>query len=126
MAEEEKDITMIEPLIVAMAKARDAKRHHKAQADKYERLEREIQEQVAKVLGSAQVGVVRGQAVIRHTLSSRFSPAQFRQENPDLYQQVVRMEEKEVVDTDLLRSIDEDMYKRYLVPVWTNNYEVPS
>ena len=118
------DLTIIEPLILAHRRARNAEAQHKQEAEAYARRAREIEEQIAKVMGNARVGLVGDKEVIRRTPTTQFASALFRTQRPDLWEQVKTVEIKDVIDFDKLKQIDPEAYAEFQVTRWYNKAEV--
>lgn len=124
MADEEKDVKVLEALLVAHKRAVDGRRSHKAEADRLDRVAHEIEEQIDRYLGTASVGTIDSGVVIRRVKTGQFANAQFRQAHPDLYDQVVRMVGKEEVDQKELQRIAPEIYDQFCTTRWYNDLEL--
>lgn len=120
----EVDLTAVRDLVTAMARADAEIRRVKQDLDKLTRLRDQIRDQLSRLMGNNEVGLVNGAAVLKRTTSKQFATAQFRTENPDLYELVKTYDMKEIVDTDKLVQIAPSVYEKYLTVRWTNTMEV--
>lgn len=118
------DLTAIQELIVAEKRADQARIAAEKEAAGYKRVRDQIRNQLDRVMGANEVGLVGNQEVLRKTLSEQFAHARFREENPDLWDLVKVVETKETVDVDKLKQISESTYEKYCTTRWTNTIEV--
>lgn len=120
----EKNLDVIKPLVLAHAKARATKKWHEAEAARNDRVAKEIEEQIAKVLGDADTGIIDNAVAIRRVPTSQFAIAQFRSKYPDLYEEVRVPVIKDDVDKDKLKQIAPEVYGEFATTRWYNDMQV--
>lgn len=120
----EADLTQIKAMLQAEARATKELRASKAYQDKLTRARDQLRDQIARLMGSHDVGIVDGTSVLKRTVSQQFAKARFREENPDLYDAVKTYEMTEVIDVDKLKEMAPNVYQEYLTVRWTNTIEV--
>lgn len=122
----ELDLDQVEELVAAEARADQARIKAEKEAEGFKRVRDTIREQLARLMGDHEVGLIRNQEVLRRVSSNQFAHARFRDENPDLYEQVKTVEIKDVVDREKLAAIAPEVYAKYLGTRWTNTYGMTS
>lgn len=120
----EKAIDVIKPLVVAHARAKALKKEHEALAARHDRAAKEIEEQISKVLGDADTGIIDNAVAIRRVPTSQFAIAQFRTKYPDLYAQVKFPVLKDDIDRDELKRIAPEVYAEFCLTRWYNDMTV--
>jgi hypothetical protein len=118
------DLSAYAQLVQAEKSADESRRYHEAEAKQYERVRDQIREQLARVMGTAELGIINGKEVLKRTTSEQFAWARFRTENPDIAAEYIVPKLVEEVDKKRLASELPDLYHRYCTVRWTNNSEV--
>lgn len=120
------DLKIVTPLVRAHAKAKAAQRAATAEAEKYKRVTRQIEEQLARVMGADTQGFIDNEEVIRRSPSSQFARAEFAKAHPDLAAQCTHLALRDELDLDELKQLDPDVYEQFLVVRWYNKMDVGS
>jgi uncharacterized protein YabN with tetrapyrrole methylase and pyrophosphatase domain len=118
------DLGAFASLVQAEKSADDSRRFHEAEAKQYERVRDQIREQLAKVMGNAEVGIINGKEVLKKTSSKSFAWARFRDENPDIAPEYTVSKLVDEIDKERLAKELPNLYARYCTTRWTNNSEV--
>lgn len=118
------DLTQYANLIEAEYAADQARRFHKAEAEKYERVRDQCREELAKKMGIHTVALVNGKQVLKRTMSKQFADAKFKAAHPDIWGEYVIPRLKYELDMDKLRADLPDLVAQYSTQRWTNNSEV--
>lgn len=120
----ERDLTRFAELVQAERAADDSRRYHESEAKGYERVRDTIREQLAAVMGDADVGLINGREVLKKTVSKQFAWSRFASENPDIAKEYTIPKLVDEIDKDRLAKELPDLYARYCSIRWTNNSEV--
>lgn len=121
---DEVDLTLYASLIEMERKADEGRRFHEKEAAKFTRARDEIREQLAKLMGSAHVGLVNGKQAMRRTESKQFAKARFAAEYPEMYEEYKVPKLVYEVDTQRLETEQPDVYSQFTTTRWTNSSEV--
>ena len=116
------DLSNFRMLVEAEANADTARRFHLAEAKKYERVRDQCREQLEKVMGVCEVGLIDGKEVLGRKLSEQFAPARFRTEHPDIAEDYIVQKITDELDVDRLRKDLPDLAAQYFTTKWTNNW----
>ena len=120
----EKDIDIIKPLVLAHAKARATRKFHEAEAARHDRVAKEIEEQISRVLGDTNTGIIDNAVAIRRVPTEQFAVAKFRAKYPELWEQVRVPVIKDDIDKDLLFKIAPDVVAEFSTIRWFNDMPV--
>lgn len=93
-------------LLANIATALDAAKHWKARAD-------QLKEQLATILGSAEVGTVNGEEAVTFRPSADFSEGKFKAKYPDLYRAYVITRTVEQIDLVALKRTRPELYEEF-------------
>lgn len=118
------DLTGSASLIEAEHAADQARRFHKAEAEKYERVRDECRAELRRRMGVHTVALVNGKEVLKRTMSKQFADARFRAAHPDIWDEYKTPHLEYVLDMDNLRKDLPDLVAEFSTERWTNNWEV--
>jgi hypothetical protein len=87
------------------------------------KIEADLKEQLAKLLGDAYEGTVNGERAFERKPIDQFNTTNFKKEEPDQAKFYTRTKEVEVIDIDLIKRTNPDMYHRFQTIKLINHFE---
>jgi hypothetical protein len=87
------------------------------------KIEGDLKEQIAKLLGDAEQGTVNGELAFERKPIAQFNTTNFKKDEPDQAKFYTRKKEVEVIDVDLIRQTNPDLYTRYQTVKLINHFE---